>query len=165
MRCCKKSVSSTIFDIELAHLNQFFPVGKIFFENCGRYTFLRHLIFLLTDRILSPSTDFGRPKHGKKTFGPPLSSRYSERWVRNDSDDLCSQKFSVTECFTKIRVFLHFSVSACKKKVYHTANSILMPPTFHIASLNNYTPKFSAYKQPSSWPVANSLAYSSSQRV
>ena len=104
-------------------------------------------------------------KTRKKIFVPPLSSRYSERWVRNDSDDLCSQKFSVTECFTKIRVFLHFSVSACKKKVYHTPNSILMPPTFHIASLNNYTPKFSAYKQPTSWPVANSLAYSSSQRV
>ena len=35
-------------------------------EICGRYAFLLHLIFLITDRIWSPSLDFGRQKHGQK---------------------------------------------------------------------------------------------------
>ena len=34
---------------------------------------------------------------------------------------------------------------------WHAAASILMPPAFHIASLNHYTPKFSGVPQKLSW--------------
>ena len=33
--------------------------------NCGRISFVQQLIFLLPDRIWSPSADFRRPKHGQ----------------------------------------------------------------------------------------------------
>ena len=47
---------------------------KQYFENCGRACSFLHIIFLLTDRIWSPSTDFGWPKQGRNcpaaTFRP-----------------------------------------------------------------------------------------------
>ena len=45
-------------------------VVRLYFQNCGRYTFLLRLIILLTDRILSHSPNFGRPKQGQ-TFVVP----------------------------------------------------------------------------------------------
>ena len=45
--------------------NDIIWIRKLSFESCGRYVILLHLIVLLTDPILSPSTDFGRPKQGQ----------------------------------------------------------------------------------------------------
>ena len=69
-------------------------------------------------------------------------------------------KFSVTERFTKKRVFHIFSCPPAKKQS-PVLKSLLMPLTFHIASLNRYTPKFSGV--PQKWPGINSLASRSSQ--
>ena len=73
LRCCKKEflpqflIWSLPSRITSSHnlWEEVICVGKLHFENCGRFTFLQHVIFLLTDRILLPSTDFGRPKHGQ----------------------------------------------------------------------------------------------------
>ena len=47
-------------------------VGKLNSGDFGRYIYFGHLIILLTERILLPSTDFGRPKQGQKIFVPPF---------------------------------------------------------------------------------------------
>ena len=46
--------------------------GVFILETSGTFCFLLHLIFLLTERILSASTDFGRPKQGKEFVAPPF---------------------------------------------------------------------------------------------
>ena len=52
------------------YLPQFRKLSLTNFQNCGRYTFLLRLIILLTDRILSHSPNFGRPKQGQKFVVP-----------------------------------------------------------------------------------------------
>ena len=47
--------------------------------------------------------------------------------------------------------FSLISLSVRKKKLRARVCSILMPPTFHIASLNRYTPKFSKLPQKLTW--------------
>ena len=51
----------------------------------------------------------------------------------------------MTRCQIRVKIFSFslISVSACNFFCWPIACSILMPPTFHIASLNRYTPKFS----------------------
>ena len=67
--------------------------------------FLWHLLILLTDRILSHSPNFGRPKQGPKK----ILNFFSEYWVRKDFLGVCLKKFSQwnfsgTERFTKNKV-------------------------------------------------------------
>ena len=51
----------------------------------------------------------------------------------------------------KISLFHEFSCPLGKKNRQPAADSILMPPTFHIARLNRYTPNFSGVPQKLTW--------------
>ena len=77
--CLLKSLLPTVY------VKKWFKCAISFFENCGRYAFLWHFIFLLTDRIFSPLTDFQRPKHGQKFCLPPF---------RNP----CNFSFEISHC-------------------------------------------------------------------
>ena len=115
------------------------------FEIFGRYVILQPLIFLLTDCIWSHSPDFGRPKYGQNcpaaTF-PPKGvcslmctglltfygpSEYLSSFPRNGPK---SKHFQFVTDF----------LVRPPKKYQARVRSILMPLTFHIASLNPYTP-------------------------
>ena len=119
---------------------------------CNRYfeiCFFGHLIFLLMDRILSHSPNFGLPKQGPKDFLDFLNF-FFEYWVHKDflvvcpdSGGTCPEKFSGKERFMKNSVFHGFPCPCPKKKYRAGVPAILMPPTFPIASLNGYTPNFS----------------------
>ena len=71
---CLKSVSSKIFEIELAHGNHFFPEtmrksdlrSEALFRKLWKIHIFKLHLFLLTYRIWSHSPDFGQPKHGPK---------------------------------------------------------------------------------------------------
>ena len=109
---------------------------------------VEHLIFLLTDCIWSHSPDFGRPKYGQNcpaaTF-PPKGvcslmctglltfygpSEYLSSFPRNGPK---SKNFQFVTDF----------LVRPQKKYQARVRSILMPLSFHIASLNRYTQKFS----------------------
>jgi len=95
-------------------------------------------------------------KTGSKICCTHLSYTFSESWVRNDSVGTCPKKFSHwkfsgTERFTKNFPFHEFSCRFDKKNRRPAADSILMPPTFHIARLNRYTPNFSGVPQKLTW--------------
>ena len=60
----------------------------------------------------------------------------------------CVSKFLGTEWFTQIT---KFQFNLVKKICRPAADSILMPPTFPIASLNRYTPNFSGVLQKLTW--------------
>ena len=98
----KINVSPEIFGIELAHASRLWEevicVVKLNFENFGRYIYFGHLIILLTERIWSPSPDFGRPKHGqncpqpifaKKAFFPALCIRGFSPFMAHPNISLC----------------------------------------------------------------------------
>ena len=51
----------------------------------------------------------------------------------------------------KFSVFHEFSFHVGKKNRRPATDSILMPPTFHIARLNRYTPNFSGVPQKLTW--------------
>ena len=51
----------------------------------------------------------------------------------------------------KYSLFCQFSCPDRKNKLRARVRSILMPPTFHIASLNRHTPKFSGVNQNLTW--------------
>merc|ERR1712107_631636 len=53
------------------------------------------------------------------------------------------KNFRVRSDLQKISLFHEFSCPLGKKNHRPAADSILMPPTFHIARLNRYTPNFS----------------------
>ena len=108
-----------------------------------------HLIILLTDRISSPSTDFRRPKHGQNcpaaNFRPKgvCSPIYTGLFTYYGPSQYLSSFPSNGPKSKKIPFFSLISLSVRKKKCLARVRSILMLPTFHIASLNRYNPKFS----------------------
>ena len=61
------------------------------------------------------------------------------------------ENFRVRSNLQKISLFHEFSCRFGKKNRRPAADSILMPPTFHIARLNRYTPNFSGVPQKLTW--------------
>ena len=70
-----------------------------------------------------------------------------------DKEDQCTHTHSwrIGRCISLIRKSSVFTVSTCKKKYRARVPTILMPPTFPIASLNRYTPNFSGVPQKLTW--------------
>ena len=95
--------------------------------------------FVTTGPIFYPMTSLWAAITSKRRLGHPKPIIFSESWVLKDSvgtgPEKCSRwKFLGTErCTKKITKFLWKNF----------AGSILMPQTFHIASLNRHTPKLS----------------------
>ena len=155
MRCPKQQTRSQFskyrFQNESALGHELWQAADSFwnwyFENCDRACFFGHLIFLLTDRILLHSHNFERPKQRPKYFFK-IFYFFSACWVRKDFLGVCPEKFSLwnffgTERFTiKFRFFTDFLVGTPQKKYRARVPTILMPPTFPIASLNGYTRNF-----------------------
>ena len=61
------------------------------------------------------------------------------------------ENFRVRSDLQKISLFHEFSCRFDNKNRRPAADSILMPPTFHIARLNRYTPNFSGVPQKLTW--------------
>ena len=59
--------------------------------------------------------------------------------------------FGYRAIYKKFPFFTNFHVALVKKNCRPAADSILMPPTFHIARLNRYTPNFSGVGQKLTW--------------
>ena len=125
---------------------------NLYFQNCGRISSLRYLIILLTDHILSPSTNFGWPKQGQNcpaaNFRPKgvCSPMYTRLFTFYGPSQYLSSFPSWWPKSKKIAFFTHFS--CCPPKNFlPIASLISMPSTFHIASLNRYTSKFSGIAQ------------------
>ena len=94
------------------------------------YLFLWHLIFLLTDRILSHSPNFGRPKQGPKK----ILNFFSEYWVRKDflgvsPKNFPIENFRVRSNLRKSSVFYGYPCPYPQKKDRACVPKILMPPT------------------------------------
>ena len=126
------------------------------FKNFGRYIFFGRLIILLTDRILSHSPNFGRPKQGQTFVVPTFHIHFLNPecvtipWVLAPKK-FPIENFQVRSDLQKISLFHEFSCPLGKKNRRPAADSILMPPTFHIARLNRYTPNFSGVPQKLTW--------------
>ena len=101
--------------------------------------------------------NFGQAKHGQN--GPaatvcqqciccPICGHHFTHWTHPD----ISLRFrSGGRRLKKFRFFTNFHGHLQKKICRPAADSLLMLPTFHIASLNRYTPKFSGVTQKLTW--------------
>ena len=113
-------------------------------------------LFLLATRILPASPNFGQAKHGQN--GP--AATFCQQCI------CCSIFKHHFTCWTHHDISLHFRGGGRRvknfrfhefpfrfgKKIRRPAeDSILMPPTFPIASLNRYTPNFSGVPQKLTW--------------
>ena len=118
--------------------------------------FFQRLIILLTDPILSHSPNFGRPKQGQTFVVPTFHIHFLNPecvtipWVLAPKN-FPIENFRVRSDLQKISLFHEFSCRFGKKNRRPAADSILMPPTFHIARLNRYTPNFSGVPQKLTW--------------
>ena len=129
-----------------------------YFENCGRACFFGHLIFLLTDRILLHSPNFGRPKQGQKFVVPTFHIHFLNPecvripWVLAPKN-FPIENFRVRSILQKSSIFHWFLLPPPKKKYRARVPTILMPETFPIASLNRYTPNFTRVPQKLTWCI------------
>ena len=132
----------------------FHKFGWVFhkFTENGEFYIVRILTIRRKNRdacIWSPSTNFERPKQGQNC--PGATFRHKGVWSPMHIDRLTfygpshniSHRFRVTDRRVKNFRFWLISLSVRKKKFRARLRPILMPPTFHVASLNLYTPKFS----------------------
>ena len=89
----------------------------IHFENGGRPCSFLHLIFLLTDRILSPSTNFERLKQGQTAPQPIFAQRRLFPYVYWPFHQLWPIPISPSNCpkSKKIPFFTDFLVRPQKK--------------------------------------------------
>ena len=117
-------------------------------QNCGRQIFWNTSLFLLATRVLPASPNFGQAKHGQN--GP--AATFCQQGI---CCPVCKHHFT---CWTHPDISLCFRAGGRTLKIFRSsqicfatrdffcrpsADSILMPPTFPIASLNRYTPNFS----------------------
>ena len=113
-------------------------------------------IVLLATRVLPASPNFGQAKHGQN--GPaaadcqqciccPICGHHFTHRTHTD----ISFRFRPGGRRLKNSIFHEFSCRFGKKNRRPAADSILMPPTFHIARLNRYTPNFSGVPQKLTW--------------
>ena len=125
-------------------------------ENCGRKVFRNTALFLLATRVLPASPNFGQAKHGQN--GPaatdcqqciccPICGHHFTHWTHPD----ISLPFRAGGRRLKNFRFSRNSIVARVFFFRPAADSILMPPTFPIASLNRYTPNFSGVTQKLTW--------------
>ena len=135
-------------------------------ENCGRKVLGNTALFLLATRVLPASPNFGQAKHGQN--GPaatdcqqcicyPICGHHFTHRTHTD----ISFRFRPGGRRVKKTVFQEFACRFGKIIRRPAADSILMPPTFHLARLNRYTPNFSGV--PQKLTGVNSLASRSSQ--
>ena len=114
-------------------------------ENCGRKVLGDTALFLLATRVLPASPNFGQAKHGQN--GPaatvcqqciccPICGHHFTHWTHPD----ISLPFRAGGRRLKNFRFSQNSIAAREFFCRPAADSILMPPTFHIARLNRYTP-------------------------
>ena len=108
------------------------------------------------DPIFWHSSNFGRPKQGQKFVVPTFHIHFLNPecvtipWVLAPKN-FPIENFRVRSDLQKISLFHEFSCPLGKKNRRPAADSILMPPTFHIARLNRYTPNFSGVPQKLTW--------------
>ena len=126
---------------------------RLNFENCGRICDSNTALFLLATHISPASPNFGQAKHSQN--GPAATDCQQCIFY-----PICGHHFThrthtdISFCFWpegRISVFHEFSFCFGKKKRRPAADVILMPPTFHIARLNRYTPNFSGVPQKLTW--------------
>ena len=113
-------------------------------------------LFLLATRISPASPNFGQAKHGQN--GPaatdcqqciccPICGHHFTHRTHTDIS------FRFRPGGRRLKNF-HLSRNSTAARVFFcrpAADSILMPPTFHIARLNRYTPNFSGVPQKLTW--------------
>ena len=125
-------------------------------ENCGRICDSNTSLFLLATCISPASPNFGQAKHGQNgpaatdcqqcIFYPICGHHFTHRTHTDIS-------FRFRPRGRRLKNF-HFSRNSTAARVFFcrpAADSILMPPTFHIARLNRYTPNFSGVTQKLTW--------------
>ena len=123
-------------------------MGKLYLENywnnihpCTPHNFVNGLHFVALTRLRATKTRSKLPRSHflqKKALGPLYISII---WPFMAHPNI-SLPFRVTGQRVKKFCFSLISLSVRKKKLRACLCSILMPPTFHIANLNRYTPKF-----------------------
>ena len=117
---------------------------RLNFENCGRKVLGNTYLFLLATRISPASPNFGQAKQGQKFVVPTFHIHFLNPecvtipWVLAPKN-FPIENFRVRSDLQKISLFHEFSCRFGKKNRRPAADSILMPPTFHIARLNRYT--------------------------
>ena len=117
------------------------------------YFLTPHIFY--TDRILSPSTDSGRPKHGQNC---PLAN-FRQKGVWFPMHIIwpflihlnISLRFWLKAEEQKISVFHWFPSPSAKKVSASCTLNFDATHIPHIASLNRYTPKFSGVPQKLTW--------------
>ena len=131
-------------------------ISRMKSENCGRKVFSNTYLFLLATRISPASPNFGQAKQGQKFVVPTFHIHFLNPecvtipWVLAPKN-FPIENFRVRSDLQKISLFHEFSCRFGKKNRRPAADSILMPPTFHIARLNRYTPNFSGVPQKLTW--------------
>ena len=129
---------------------------RLNFENCGQKVLGNTALFLLATRVLPASPNFGQAKQGQKFVVPTFHIHFLNPecvtipWVLAPKN-FPIENFRVRSDLQKISLFHEFSCPLGKKNRRPAADSILMPPTFHIARLNRYTPNFSGVPQKLTW--------------
>ena len=130
-------------------------MSNLNFENCGRKVSRYTALFLLATRVLPASPNIGQAKHGQN--GPaatvcqqgiccPICKHFT-RWTHPDISlrfRAGGRRVKKNQFFTNLYVRKRFF---CRP----SADPILMPLTFPIASLNHYTPNFSGVTQKLTW--------------
>ena len=97
--------------------------------------------FLLTDRIWLHSPKFGRPKQGQTIFVPPFHIYFLNPECVRFPGYLPRKMFKYGAIYETFPFSTDFLVCTPKKKYRARVPTILMLPTFPIASLNHYTSK------------------------
>ena len=113
-------------------------------------------LFLLATRISPASPNFGQAKQGQKFVVPTFHIHFLNPecvtipWVLAPKN-FPIENFRVRSDLQKISLFHEIPSPLAFFFCRPAADSILMPPTFHIARLNRYTPNFSGVPQKLTW--------------
>ena len=131
-------------------------ISRLKSENCGRKVFRYTYLFLLATRISPASPNFGQAKQGQKFVVPTFHIHFLNPecvripWVLAPKN-FPIENFRVRSDLQKISLFHEIPSPLAFFFCRPAADSILMPPTFHRARLNCYTPNFSGVPQKLTW--------------
>ena len=125
-------------------------------ENCGCSCDSNTALFLLATCVVPASPYFRQAKHSQNSpavsfcqqgISCPICKDHFTRWTHPD----ISLRFRAGGQRVKNFRFSRICVAARDFFCRPAADSILIPPTFPIASLNRYTPNFSGVPQKLTW--------------
>ena len=149
LRCCQSKTLRQCFVQSLVNeLNgsNMVTLGSIRFIVIGWK--LAECLWSVTPFIFCYTTNFFASNGNKIHYLNPKCAKIP--WVLSPKKSPIDN-FGLRSVSPKNSLFSPFSVQQRKEKLRARVRSILMPPTFHIASLNRYTPKFSGVPHKLTW--------------